>query len=89
LPSKLPASIEGKVLLDADRVEIVGPYGMTRWFLSIDGTNSPQMACKIWLELSERKTLGLNSFFCTKTGEQFGIDGFEYSRKFCEGIIRV
>jgi len=87
LPNKIPSTIEGRILLDADRIEIVGPYGMTRWFLAIDGTTSPQDACKMWLGLSERKALGRNTFFCTDAGESFGMNLYEYSKIFCMDII--
>lgn len=87
LPNMIPSTIEGKVLLDADRIEIVGNYGMARWLLSLESTFSPQVACQLWLNLSLRRINGRKTFFCTNAGEEFGLKGFEFCENFCKGII--
>lgn len=87
LPVRIPSTIEGRILLDADRLEIVGEYGMARWLLSFDVTFSPQEACQLWLDLSKRKDAERYTFFCTDAGEKMGINGFKFCEKFCNGII--
>lgn len=87
LPEMIPSSIEGRVLLDADRLEIVGEYGMARWLLCSDNTISPQKACQLWLNLSLRKAPNRKTFFCTDAGEEMGNQGFEFCEMFCRGII--
>lgn len=87
LPQMIPSTVEGRVLLDADRIEIVGKYGMARWLLSFDVTFSPQKACQLWLDLSVRRAAGKKTFFCTDSGEEIGYQGFEFCEKFCKDII--
>lgn len=87
LPKIIPSTIEGQVLLDADRMEIVGKYGMARWLLSFDVTISPQKACQLWLDLSIRRVVGRKTFFCTDAGEKMGYQNFEFCEKFCKDII--
>lgn len=87
LPNGMPSTVEGRVLLDADRIEIVGSYGMARWFLAIDNTASPEDACQMWLGLSKRKATGKETFFCTVAGEDFGLERFAYSKNLCLEIL--
>jgi uncharacterized protein len=87
LPVQTPTTIEAKVLMDADRLEIVGAFGLTRWFLAIDATHSPEEACSQWLALSKRTIPGRETFFCTKAGEKTGVEGFQYAKHYCLEVV--
>lgn len=80
----LPRTLEGKILYDADKLEIVGEYGIARWFV---GNLTIKEAAEKYLALAKVATINRETFFITKTGKQLGNKAFHFSVEFCKKVL--
>ena len=83
----LPRNIEGKILYDADKLEIVGELGIARWFFGAGSYLSLEDAAKKYLSIATTATKERETFFITPSGKQLGDNAFYYSLEFCKKIL--
>lgn len=83
----LPSTLEGKIVYDADKLELVGEVGITRWFMSVAENLTPKKAADEYLSLLKMVRKNRETFFITKTGKKLGDKAFYYSIDFCNKLL--
>lgn len=83
----VPRTLEGKILYDADKLEIIGEYGITRWFMGAAGNLMLKEAAEKYISLAKIATKDRETFFITQTGKELGDKKFYYSLEFCKKLL--
>jgi uncharacterized protein len=83
----VPRTLEGKVLYDADKLEIVGELGIARWFMGAAGNLTLKEAAEKYIRLAKISTKDRETFFITPTGKKLGDNEFHYSLEFCKKLL--
>lgn len=83
----VPRTLEGKILYDADKLEIVGELGIARWFMGAAGNLTLKEAAEKYISLAKIATKNRETFFITPTGKELGDKEFHYSLEFCKKLL--
>jgi len=86
IDSKDPETLEGKILFDADKLELVGKFGMALWFKS-SGNMSLKDACTRYLGLANMVKEQRRSLFYTQSAIKLGHRSFLESIWFCRKVL--
>lgn len=86
IDSKDPETLEGQIVFDADKLELVGKLGMALWFKSC-GNMSLEEACKRYLDLANMVRKQRKSLFYTQTARKVGHESFLESIRFCRLVL--
>jgi len=81
-----PHTEEGKVLFDADKLELVGNIGIANWLRSL-GSQDMLLGCQRYIELTKMVTKRRETFFYTKTGKILGDKKFFQTLSFFQQLI--
>ena len=83
-----PDSLEAKVLFDADKIEAVGPIGISRWFLTMSKKDfSVEVIAKMYLGTINDFKL-THKMLYTKTGNKLIKDGLKFSTIFMKRLLQ-
>ncbi len=87
---KPPATIEGKVMFDADKLDAVGPITLHRWFFEYQrkGFLNHEVVRKILDHLEKWKKKYGNPPFYTETAKKICKERIKYIEKICKGILK-
>jgi len=83
----IPRTLEGRILYDADKLEIVGELGIARWFMGAAGNLTLKEAAEKYISLAKIATKDRETFFITPTAKEMGDKEFYYSLEFCKKLL--
>ncbi|NIM46725.1 MAG: HD domain-containing protein [Candidatus Aenigmarchaeota archaeon] len=83
-------TLEGKVLFDADKLDVTGPVGLHRWFLEYarKGYKHHEALKKTFNKISELKKLYGDPFFFTKTAKEIAGERVKFIEEECKKILK-
>jgi len=84
-----PASLEAKVLFDADKLDSVGRVGIARWFTTMASRNlTIKQIAQTYIKTINEQQIKMNNKLYTETGTIMIQKKLPWTLKFMEGLIK-